>query len=70
MLTVWGAIEDWRSIRKFALDDVPDEMIEQILGSGQTCALREQTSTVALYGGQRTEKQAGTVPYMCRVKVL
>jgi len=31
MLTVWEAIETRRSIRKFAPDDVPDEMIEQIL---------------------------------------
>lgn len=31
MLTVWEAIETRRSIRNFAPDDVPDEMIEQIL---------------------------------------
>ena len=31
MLTVWEAIETRRSIRKFAPDDVPDEMIEQML---------------------------------------
>ena len=31
MLTVWEAIKMRRSIRKFAPDDVPDEMIEQIL---------------------------------------
>jgi nitroreductase len=31
MLTVWEAIQTRRSIRKFAPDDVPDEMIEQIL---------------------------------------
>ena len=31
MLTVWEAIQVRRSIRKFAPDDVPDEMIEQIL---------------------------------------
>lgn len=31
MLTVWEAIKIRRSIRKFAPDDVPDEMIEQML---------------------------------------
>ena len=31
MLTVWEAIKVRRSIRKFAPDDVPDEMIEQML---------------------------------------
>lgn len=31
MLTVWEAIKMRRSIRKFASDDVPDEMIEQML---------------------------------------
>jgi len=31
MLTVWEAIKARRSIRKFAADDVPDEMIEQML---------------------------------------
>ncbi|UCB43984.1 MAG: nitroreductase family protein [Dehalococcoidales bacterium] len=31
MLTVWEAIKTRRSIRKFAPDDVPDKMIEQIL---------------------------------------
>ncbi len=31
MLTVWDAIKVRRSIRKFAIDDVPDEMIEQML---------------------------------------
>lgn len=31
MLTVWEAIKTRRSVRKFAPDDVPDEMIEQML---------------------------------------
>ena len=31
MITVWEAIKLRRSIRKFAPDDVPDEMIEQML---------------------------------------
>ena len=31
MLTVWEAINIRRSIRKFTSDDVPDEMIEQML---------------------------------------
>ena len=31
MLTVWEAIKIRRSIRKFAPDDVPDEMVEQML---------------------------------------
>ena len=31
MLTVWEAIKTRRSIRRFAPDDVPDEMIEQML---------------------------------------
>ena len=31
MLTVWEAIKTRRSIRKFATDDVPDEIIEQLL---------------------------------------
>ena len=31
MLTVWEAIATRRSIRKFAPDDIPDEMIEQML---------------------------------------
>ena len=31
MLTVWEAIKNRRSIRKFAPDDVPDEMIDQML---------------------------------------
>ena len=31
MLTVWEAIKIRRSIRKFAPDDVPEEMIEQML---------------------------------------
>lgn len=31
MLTVWEAIKTRRSIRRFAPDDVPDEMINQIL---------------------------------------
>jgi len=31
MLTVWEAIQARRSIRKFAPDDVPDEMIKQVL---------------------------------------
>ena len=31
MLTVWEAVKVRRSIRKFAPDDVPDEMIEQML---------------------------------------
>ncbi len=31
MLSVWEAIKARRSIRKFALDDVPDEMIERML---------------------------------------
>jgi len=31
MLTVWEAIKMRRSIRKFAPDDVPEEMIEQML---------------------------------------
>ena len=31
MLTAWEAIKTRRSIRKFAPDDVPNEMIEQIL---------------------------------------
>ena len=31
MLTVWEAIKMRRSIRRFAPDDVPDEMVEQML---------------------------------------
>ena len=31
MLTVWEAIKERRSIRKFAPDDVPEEVIEQML---------------------------------------
>ncbi len=31
MLTVWEAIQKRRSIRKFAADDVPEEMIDQML---------------------------------------
>ena len=31
MLTLWEAIKIRRSIRKFAPDDVPEEMVEQIL---------------------------------------
>ena len=31
MLTVWEAIKIRRSIRKFAPDDIPDEMVEQVL---------------------------------------
>ena len=31
MLTVWKAIATRRSIRKFVPDDVPEEMIQQIL---------------------------------------
>lgn len=29
MLTVWEAIETRRSIRKFAPNDIPDEMIDK-----------------------------------------
>ena len=31
MLTVWEAIQTRRSIRKFVPDDVPDELVEQVL---------------------------------------
>ncbi len=31
MLTVWDAIKTRRSIRKFLTDDIPDEMVEQLL---------------------------------------
>ena len=31
MLTVWDAIKSRRSIRKFLPNDIPDEMVEQML---------------------------------------
>jgi len=31
VLTVWDAIKTRRSIRKFLPDDIPDEMVEQML---------------------------------------
>ena len=35
MLTVWEAIQERRSIRKFTSDNVPNEMIEQMLAAAR-----------------------------------